>query len=542
MNGINQPILVLSEDVLRQTGKDAQKANITAAVSVSEMIRSTLGPKGMDKMLVDSTGDITITNDGVTILDEMEINHPAAKMIREVAKTQEQEVGDGTTTAVVLAGQLLKKAGELLDQGIHRTTIVKGYRLATNKAIELLKELGQKISLEDEEELKKIALTAMTGKGIESSKQKLSEIAVKAIKCIAHEEDGKIIINPDDIQIEKKQGGSVSDTELIEGIVVDKEVVNPAMPKLVKNAKIALINAALEIKSTETDAKISITDPEKMQAFAEQESKMLKNLADKIKNSGANVVFCQKGIDDLVQYYLAKYGILGVRRIKESDMEKLSKATGARIVSNIEEISKEDLGEAGIVQEKKIGEDKMVFVRECKEPKAVSILVRGGTEHVVDEAKRAMDDAVLGISSTLELSSYVYGGGAIEIELSRKLRDYAASIGGKEQLAINAFAESLDIIPRTLAESAGKDAIELLVAAKSEHENGNVSYGINVNEGKIDDMEKLGVVEPTKIKFQAISSATDVAEMILRIDDVITAGKSTSTPTPPGGGMGGGEY
>jgi len=542
MNGINQPILVLSEDVLRQTGKDAQKANITAAVSVSEMIRSTLGPKGMDKMLVDSTGDITITNDGVTILDEMEINHPAAKMIREVAKTQEQEVGDGTTTAVVLAGQLLKKAGELLDQGIHRTTIVKGYRLATNKAIELLKELGQKISLEDEEELKKIALTAMTGKGIESSKQKLSEIAVKAIKCIAHEEDGKIIINPDDIQIEKKQGGSVSDTELIEGIVVDKEVVNPAMPKLVKNAKIALINAALEIKSTETDAKISITDPEKMQAFAEQESKMLKNLADKIKNSGANVVFCQKGIDDLVQYYLAKYGILGVRRIKESDMEKLSKATGARIVSNIEEISKEDLGEAGIVQEKKIGEDKMVFVRECKEPKAVSILVRGGTEHVVDEAKRAMDDAVLGISSTLELSSYVYGGGAIEIELSRKLRDYAASIGGKEQLAINAFAESLDIIPRTLAESAGKDAIELLVAAKSEHENGNVSYGINVNEGKIDDMEKLGVVEPTKIKFQAISSATDVAEMILRIDDVITAGKSTSTTTPPGGGMGGGEY
>jgi len=542
MNGINQPILVLSEDVLRQTGKDAQKANITAAVSVSEMIRSTLGPKGMDKMLVDSTGDITITNDGVTILDEMEINHPAAKMIREVAKTQEQEVGDGTTTAVVLAGQLLKKAGELLDQGIHRTTIVKGYRLATNKAIELLKELGQKISLEDEEELKKIALTAMTGKGIESSKQKLSEIAVKAIKCIAHEEDGKIIINPDDIQIEKKQGGSVSDTELIEGIVVDKEVVNPAMPKLVKNAKIALINAALEIKSTETDAKISITDPEKMQAFAEQESKMLKNLADKIKNSGANVVFCQKGIDDLVQYYLAKYGILGVRRIKESDMEKLSKATGARIVSNIEEISKEDLGEAGIVQEKKIGEDKMVFVRECKEPKAVSILVRGGTEHVVDEAKRAMDDAVLGISSTLELSSYVYGGGAIEIELSRKLRDYAASIGGKEQLAINAFAESLDIIPRTLAESAGKDAIELLVAAKSEHENGNVGYGINVNEGKIDDMEKLGVVEPTKIKFQAISSATDVAEMILRIDDVITAGKSTSTTPPPGGGMGGGEY
>jgi len=542
MNGINQPILVLSEDALRQTGKDAQKANITAAVSVSEMVRSTLGPRGMDKMLVDSTGDITITNDGVTILNEMEIQHPAAKMIREVAKTQEQEVGDGTTTAVILAGQLLKKAGDLLDQGIHRTTIVKGYRLAASKTIELLNDISQKISLDDIQELKKIALTAMTGKGIESSKEKLAEIAVNAINYIACKENGTVKINPDDIQIEKKQGGSVSDTELIEGIVVDKEIVHSAMPKLVKNAKIALLNAALEVKSTETDAKISITDPEKMQAFADQESKMLKNLAEKVKDSGANVVFCQKGIDDLVQYYLAKYGILAVRRVKESDMEKLSKATGGRIVSNIKEISSEDLGEAGIVEEKKIGEDKMVFVRECKEPKAVSILVRGGTEHVVDEAKRAMDDAVLGIASTLELSSYVYGGGAAEIELAGKLRDYAVSIGGKEQLAIDAFAESLEIIPRTLAESAGKDAVELLVEAKSKHEGGNKEYGINVNEGKVDDMERLGVVEPTKIKVQAVSAATDVAEMILRIDDIITAGKSSASSTPPGGGMGGMNY
>jgi chaperonin GroEL (HSP60 family) len=390
-------------------------------------------------------------------------------------------------------------------------------------------------------ELKKIALTAMTGKGIESAKDELSEIAIKAINYIANEENGKIIINPDDIQIEKKQGGSVMNTELIKGIVVDKEVAHSAMPKTVKNGKIALLNAALEVKSTETDAKISITDPEKMQGFADQESKMLKNLAESVKNSGANVVFCQKGIDDLVQYYLAKYEILAVRRIKESDMEKLSKATGARIVSNVKEISKEDLGKAGVVEEKKIGEDKMVFVRECKEPKAVSILIRGGTEHVVDEAKRAMDDAVLGIASTLELSSYVYGGGAIEIELARKLRDYAVSIGGKEQLAIDAFAEALEIIPRTLAESAGKDAVELLVAAKTKHEAGNMEYGINVSEGKIDDMDSLGVVEPTKIKVQAVSSAADVAEMILRIDDIITAGKSSAPPMPPGG-MGGMGY
>ena len=542
MNGVNQPILVLSEDALRQTGKDAQRANISAAVAVSEMIRTTLGPRGMDKMLVDSTGDITITNDGVTILNEMEIQHPAAKMIREVAKTQEQEVGDGTTTAVVIAGQLLKKAGDLLDQGIHRTTIVKGYRLATNKTIDLLKELGNSVSLNDIQKLKKIALTAMTGKGIESAKSELSEIAVRAINCIGYKDEEKTIINPDDIQIEKKQGGSIIDTELIKGIVVDKEVVHSAMPKTVKNAKIALINAALEVKSTETDAKISITDPEKMQAFADQESKMLKNLAETVKNSRANVVFCQKGIDDLVQYYLAKYGILGVRRIKESDMEKLSKATGARIISNVKEISDEDLGEAGIVSEKKIGEDKMVFVRECKEPKAVSILVRGGTEHVVDEAKRGMDDAVLGIASTLEYSSYVYGGGAIEIELARKLREYAVSIGGKEQLAINAFAEALEIIPRTLAESGGKDAVELLVAAKSRHEGGNKEYGINVSEGKIDNMDILGIVEPTKIKVQAVSSAADVSEMILRIDDIITAGRSSAPAMPPGGGMGGMGY
>ncbi|RLG10885.1 MAG: thermosome subunit [Thaumarchaeota archaeon] len=542
MYGLSQPILILSEGSTRQTGKDAQKANIAAAVSIAEAVRSTLGPKGMDKMLVDSVGDITITNDGVTILNEMEIQHPAAKMMVEVAKTQEQEVGDGTTTAVVLAGYLLKNAEALLDQGIHRTTIVEGYRLASQKAIELLKELSEKVSLKDEDKLKKVALTAMTGKGGETAKEKLAELALKAIKYISREEGDKIVINPDDIQIEKKQGGSVTETELIKGIVVDKEVVHPAMPKIVKNAKIALINAALEVKSTEIDAKISITDPEKMQAFAEQETKMLKELAEKIRASGATVVFCQKGIDDIVQYYLAKYKIMAARRIKESDMEKLAKATGARIISNVKEISSEDLGEAGLVEEKKIGEDKMIFVRECKEPKAVSILIRGGTEHVVEEAKRAMDDAILGIAATLEMGSYVYGGGAIEIELARKLRDYAEGIGGKEQLAINAFADALEIIPRTLAESTGKDAVELLVEAKSKHDNGEVASGINVFKGEVADMKKLGVVEPTKIKVQAISSATEVAEMILRIDDVITAGKSSSSSSSSSQEQYGGEY
>ena len=528
MNGLSQPILVLSEGSLRQTGKDAQKANIAAATSIAESIRSTLGPKGMDKMLVDSVGDITITNDGVTILNEMEIQHPAAKIMVEIAKTQEQEVGDGTTTAVVLAGQLLKNAENLLDQGIHRTTIMEGYRLAVKKSIELLDNIAIKASLEDEENLKKIALTAMTGKGTEAAKEKLAELAIEAIKFIAHEENGKIVLNPDDVQIEKKQGSSTTKSELIKGVIVDKEVVHPAMPRSVRNAKIALINSALEVKSTETDAKISITDPEKMQAFTEQETKILKNLADKIKESGANVVFCQKGIDDTVQYYLAKYGILAARRVKESDIEKLAKATGGKIVSNVNEISSEDLGEAGIVDEKKIGEDKMIFVRECKEPKAVSILIRGGSEHVVEEAKRAMDDAILGIVATLDVGSYVYGGGAIEIELARNLRNFAEGIGGKEQLAINSFAEALETIPRTLAESTGKDAVELLVAAKSKHESGETSYGIDVYQGKIADMKKFGVIEPTKIKIQAISSASEVAEMILRIGDVITSGKPSS--------------
>jgi thermosome len=542
MNGMNQPIFILSEDALRQTGKDAQKNNITAAVAVSEMVRSTLGPRGMDKMLVDSIGDITITNDGVTILNEMEVQHPAAKMIIEVAKTQEQEVGDGTTTAVVLAGQLLKKAEGLLEEGIHPIIIMNGYRQARKKSLELLKELSTVVTFKDKDALKKVALTAMTGKGSESAKEELAEIAIEALGYVSREENGKMVIRPEDIQIEKKQGGSITDTELVKGLVIDKEIVHPAMPKKVKDAKIALINVPLEVKSTETDMKISVTDPDKLRAFADQETKVLKDMAEKVKATGAKVIFCQKGIDDLVQYYLSKAGIVAVRRVKESDMDRLSKATGARVVSTMDDISNDDLGFAGLVEEKKIGDDKMVFVRECKDPMAVSILVRGGTEHVVDEVKRAMDDAVLGVASTLEVGSLVYGGGAIEIELGRKLRDYAESIGGKEQVSINAFADALEIIPRTLAESAGRDAVELLVNAKSKHEAGGASFGINVFDGIVDDMKKHGVVEPTKIKIQAISSATDAAEMILRVDDVITSGKSKMPSMPPGGGMGGMDY
>jgi len=538
MNGASlagQPILILPEGTLRQTGKDAQKKNIAAAKVIADSIRTTLGPRGMDKMLVSSIGDVTITNDGVTILDEMEIEHPAAKMMVEIAKTQEEEVGDGTTTAVVLAGELLKKSEELLDQNIHPILIAKGFKMASIKALEILDEIGNKIDINDDEGMEKIAMTAMTGKSGETAKENLAKIAVQAIKMVS--ENGKEKINKDDIKIEKKQGGSIDETELIKGLVIDKEVVHSGMPKRVKDAKILLIDMALEVKSTETDAKIEITSPDQMQGFLDQESKMLKEMANKIIKTGCNVVFCQKGIDDIVQHYLAKNKILAARRVKESDMSKLAKATGATIVTNIDEITEDDLGFAGIVEEKKIAGEEMIFVKECKNPKAVSILIRGGTEHVVDEAKRAMEDAVLGVISTIELGKVVVGGGAIEIELAKKLREYADSVGGREQLAINKFAEAVEIIPRTLAESAGMDSIDVLVELVAEHEKGNQYAGIDVIHGKISDMKELGVLEPLKIKTQAIKSASEAAEMILRIDDVVTAGKSKSMPSGPGAGM-----
>ncbi len=530
-----QPIFILPEGTLRSTGKDAQSRNIMAARAVAESIRTTLGPKGMDKMLVDSIGDVTITNDGATILNEMEIEHPAAKMIVEVAKTQEDEVGDGTTTAVIVTGELLKKAEGLLEQEIHPTMIVRGFRLAKTKALELLNDISEAVDINDSDTLEKIAMTAMTGKGSESAKEDLAKLAFEAIKIVS---DNEGEIDKDNIKIEKKQGGSVDDTELIKGLVIDKEVVHSNMPKKVKNAKIALLDCALEVKETETNAEIRITSPDQLQAFLEQESKMLKDMVKKISGSKCNVVFCQKGIDDLAQHYLAKDGIVAARRVKKSDIEKLAKATGASIVSNVDELSEDDLGFAGLVEEQKIAGEEMIFIRECKDPKAVSILVRGGTEHVVDEAKRAMDDAVLGIIAALEVGKIVYGGGAVEIELARRMKEYAETVGGREQLAINAFAEALEILPRTLAESTGKDPIDILVNLRSQHDKGNQSYGIDVINGEIADMKKLGVVEPLKIKTQAIKSATEAAEMILRIDDVIT---SKSGGMGRGPGMPGGE-
>jgi len=531
------PVLILKEGTQRTVGRDAQRMNIMAARVIAEAVRSTLGPKGMDKMLVDSLGDVVITNDGVTILKEIDVEHPAAKMIIEVAKTQDNEVGDGTTTAVVLAGELLKRAEELLDQDIHPAIISNGYRLAAEKAIGALKEIAIPINKDDDEILKKIASTAMTGKGAEVAIDKLAEIAVKAVKMIASESNGKIEVNTDYVKIEKRQGGSVEDTELVDGIVLDKEVVHPGMPKKVENAKILLLDSALEVKETEIDAKIRITDPEKLQKFIEQEEAMLKEMVDKITNAGANVVFCQKGIDDLAQYYLAKAGILAVRRVKKSDMEKLAKATGAKILTDLRDISSNDLGEAELVEERKVGDEKMVFIEGCKNPKAVTILVRGGSEHVVDEVERSLNDAIKVVKAALESGKVVAGGGAPEIEVSLRLREWAPSLGGREQLAAEAFATAMESIPRALAENSGLDPIDILVDLRRAHEEGKKTYGVNVFDGKVVCMKEAGVLEPLRVKRQAISSATEVAIMILRIDDVIAAkGLEESKETPESGG------
>ena len=539
-----QPIFIMPEGTQRTTGKNAQRNNIMAAKLVAETVRTTLGPKGMDKMIVDSLGDVTITNDGVTILEEMQIEHPAAKMIVEVAKTQEDEVGDGTTTAVVLAGELLKNAEFLLDQDIHPTVIAKGYRIAAEKAQEILLSIAEPVSIKDTVMLKKIAMTAMTGKGAESSKERLADLTVDAIRHVAEEANGNVFIDPDDIKIEKKVGGSVDDTELVRGIALDKEKVHPGMPRKILNAKIALIDSALEIKSTEIDAKIQITAPEQLKSFLDMEEKMLKDLVAKVEQSGANVVFCQKGIDDLAQHYLAKKGIYAARRIKKSDMENLSKATGAAIVTNLDDLSPKDLGKAGLVEELKIGDEEMTFVRECKNPKAVTILIKGGTEHVIDEVKRAMDDAIGDVVAALKNGKVVAGAAATEVELARELRKFADSLSGREQLAVRSFADSVEIIPRTLAENAGLDPIDVLTELKSAHDKGRKWAGINVFTGKVMDAWQNGVIEPLKIKTQAISSASEVAIMILRIDDVIAGGGSEGGKggMPPGmpPGMGGG--
>ncbi len=525
-----QPILILQEGAHRSKGRDAQKNNIEAAKAVADAVRTTLGPKGMDKMLVDSLGDITITNDGATILDQMQIEHPAAKMLVEVAKTQDQEVGDGTTTVVVIAGELLKKAGELLDEEIHPTVITKGYKLAKDKAISVLEGMAKPITVKDEKLLIQIASTAMTGKSAEREGESLSKLVVSAIKKIAEEKNGRIEVDSENVKLEKKKGGSIQDSRLIEGIVIDKEIVHPAMPKTVNSAKIALLDAALEIKTLENDAKISIDSPDKIQAFLDNEEKMLKDMSEKVIKSGANVVLCQKGIDDMVQHYLAKKNIVAARRVKRSDMEKLAKATGGKIVTSLTDLTDSDLGFAGVVQEHKIAGDQMMFIEKCKDPKAVTILIRGGTEHVIDEIERAMTDAVKGVCSALELGKIVAGGGAPEIEVAKELRKFADKFRGKEQLAILAFATAMEIIPRSLAENAGLDAIDKIAQLRSEHEK-NPNVGLDVFAEQPVDMLQAGVIEPLKTKLQALRSATEVAELILRIDDMISSG------APRGGGM-----
>lgn len=521
------PILILKEGTEREKGREAQYNNIRAAIAIADAVRSTLGPKGMDKMLVDSMGDVVITNDGVTILKEIDVEHPAAKMIVEIAKAQDEECGDGTTTAVVLAGELLKYAQDLIEQNIHPTVIAEGYRLASKKASEILESISIDVKPEDEDLLKRIAETSMTGKVAGANKEILGEIAYKAVKAIVEEKDGRITVDLDNIKVEKKQGGSVEDTELIDGIILDKERVHPDMPSVVNNAKILLLNTALEVKKTEVDAQIRITDPEQLQKFLDQEEQMIKDMVDKIKNSGANVVICQKGIDDLAQHYLAKAGIFAVRRVKKSDMEKLSKATGASILTDLDEIKPTDIGEAGKVEERRIGEDKMVFITECKEAKAVSILVRGGTEHVVDETERGLHDALSVIAVTIEDGKIITGGGSAAIEISMGLREYAATVGGREQLAIEKFADAIEVVPRALATNAGIDPIDILIKLRKEHSEGNKHIGVNVYNGNTADMMEMNVLEPLRVGKQAIKSATEVAIMILRIDDVIAARGTT---------------
>jgi len=532
------PIYILREGSQRTAGKDAQRSNIMAAKAVAGAVRTTLGPKGMDKMLVDTMGDVVITNDGVTILKEMDIEHPAAKMMVEIAKTQDQEVGDGTTTAVVLAGELLKQAEELLEQEIHPTVIAAGYRAAADKSMEILNAMAVKVSAKDEGLLKKIAVTAMTGKGSQSNRDELADMAVKAVQAVV-DEDGSV--DTDNITVEKKVGGGIIDSMMVSGVVIDKDRLHPNMPKSVTSARIALINAALEIEKTEVDAKIQITSPDQLQAFLDQEETMLKGMVDRVVATGANVLFVQKGIDDLAQHFLAKAGIYTVRRVKKSDMDKLARATGARVVTSIHEISKDDLGKAGLVEERKVSDEKMTFVEQCENPKSVSIILRGGTEHVVDELDRAMEDALRVVGVALQDKLLVAGGGAPEVELALRLRAYASTVGGREQLAIEAFANAMEVIPKTLAENSGLDQIDSLVALRSQHEMGSKTSGLDMDTGKPVDMLALGVVEPLRVKTQAINSAAEAAVMILRIDDVI-ASKSSGPGGMPGGagGMPGG--
>ena len=523
-----QPIFILKEGTTRTSGKSAQSNNIAAAKAVADAVRSTLGPKGMDKMLVDSMGDVVITNDGATILKEMDIEHPAAKMIIEIAKTQEQHCFDGTTSAVVIAGELLKRSEELVEQNVHPTVICEGYRLASDKAVEIIDSHSIEV---DEKMLKEVAKTALTGKSAGAVKEFLSEISVKAVLSVSLEDEDGVMVDLDDIKIQKRQGGSIKDSTLIDGIILDKERVHSGMPRTVGDAKITLINSAIEVKKTEVDAKIQITDPSMLSQFLEEEEQYLKSIVDKIQAVGSNVVICQKGIDDIAQHFMSKAGIFAIRRAKKSDMEALSKATGARIITNIDDLKNDDLGFASRVEEKKIGDSDMVFIEGCDEAKSVSVLLRGGTEHVVDEVKRAFEDAIGVVAVAHEDGAVLTGGGSVISAVSRDLRSYAEGIGGREQMAIEAFSSALEVIPRTLSENAGLDPVNTIIDLRKAHSEGKTNHGVNVYEGGVKDMSKANVFEPSRVVEQAIQSASETAVMILRIDDVISS-KGTSPMNP----------
>jgi len=530
------PVLVLKESALQQKGRDAQKNNIAAAKLVAELVKTSLGPRGLDKMLVDSLGDVTITNDGATILKEIDTQHPAAKMMVEVSKTIDTEVGDGTTSSVVFAGALLEKAEKLLEKDVHSTVIIDGYQAASEKALELLAKLAKTIKPDDRESLIKIAKTSMQSKLVSEDSAPLSKLVVDAILKIAEKDGDKHSVDLDNLKVEKKAGGSIDDTSLVNGIVLDKEIVHSGMPTKVEEAKIALVNAALEVEKTEMSAEIRISDPTQMQQFLEEENKMLKSMVDKIHNIGANVLICQKGIDDISQHYLSKHGIMAVRRVKESDMTKLAKATGGRISTNLDDISADDLGSAEIVQQKKVESDKWVFIEGCKNPRSVTVLIRGGSQRVVDEVDRSLHDALMVVKDVVEKPSIVAGGGSPEAYLAAELNEWSSSSEGREQLAIKQYAEAFESIPLTIAENAGMDPIDTIITLRANQSNGKHTVGINAKESKIGDMFRLDIVEPLVVKEQIIKSATEAACMILRIDDVIAvSGGPSAGGMPPMG-------
>ena len=548
MSGQTVPIVILKEGTQRTQGKDAQRNNILAAKVVADTVKTTLGPRGMDKMLVSTIGDVVITNDGATIMKEIDVQHPAGKMLVEVAKTQDNEVGDGTTTAVILTGALLEKAEHLLDKEVHPTVIVEGYKKAAEKAQEILNTLGQSIDPNDAETLRKIAMTAMSTKGVTGAKDYLAKLAVDASLQVKETRDGKTKVDVDLVKVLKKHGKSLEETELVRGIVIDKEIAHSQMPKRIENAKIALLNAKLEIEKTEFDAKININNPDQMKLFLDEEERMLKEMVDSVVESGANIVFCEKSIDDVALHFLAKKKISAIKNVSSGDMEKMAKATGGKIVASVKDLNSSSLGEAKVVEETKIGDDKLTYIRDAKNPMAVTVVIRGGTEHVVDEAERSLHDALCVVRDAIEDGKIVGGGGAPEAEIAKQLREFAVQVGGREQLAIESFAEAMETVPLTLAENAGLDPIDIMVELRAKHEvAGNRWFGVDVFTGKVKDVYALNVVEPLRVKSQVIKSATEAASMILRIDDVV-ASKGTKGPgggmppgMPPGGGMPGGE-